>query len=146
MSHKKAENIDSSNIIQIKAVRTRAKVNTQLNLVPNDNTPVGVFSVYQSMAAPRGGIKRFLDTITSRITYPKNAIDNNIEGEVKVLFVVEKDGTLIKPRVLQGIGYGCDEEVMKAMLNNPKWIPAIEAGIPVVAQEIITVDFKLTDK
>jgi len=146
LAHKKVENIDSSNTIQIKSVRTRTKVNTQLKLVPNANTSVGVFAVYQSMAKPKGGIKRFTDTITSRIIYPKKAIDNNIEGEVKILFIVEKDGTVIKPRILQGIGYGCDEEVMNAILKSPKWVPAIEVGRPTVAQEIITVDFELIDK
>lgn len=146
LPHKIPENIDSGKIIQIKAVRTRTKINTQLKLIPDTNTSVGVFMVYQETAKPRGGIKRFTDTVTSRIIYPKKAIDNNIEGEVKVAFIIERDGTVLNPWLLQGIGYGCDEEVMKAMLNSPKWIPAIEEGRPVAAKETITVDFKLTDK
>jgi len=146
LSHRKAEKIDSAQIIQISATRTQPKKKAQLNLVQDNPPPTCAYPIFDVRAHPKKGLKKFADTIASHITYPQKAIDNNIEGEVKIGFVIEKDGSIVRTRILQGIGYGCDEEVMNAILKSPKWVPSIENGMPSTAAEVITIDFELTDK
>ena len=50
---------------------------------------------------------------TVKLKYPELAIENNISGVV----IVEMDGDencmLSNPRVIKGIGYGCDEEALR---------------------------------
>jgi len=87
----------------------------------------------------------FADSVQAHISYPAKAIANNIEGLVKVSFTIDRNGTLAF-KLLQGIGYGCDEEVINTIRNLSGWIPAIEAGRPMIVEQTISVEFKLTDK
>jgi protein TonB len=68
-----------------------------------------------------------------------------VEGTVEVLFTVGKEGGVTDLRVLRGIGYDCDEEVIRAIKHAKKWKPAFERDSPVAEQQVIAVQFKLTD-
>jgi TonB family protein len=93
-----------------------------------------------------GGESKFIALIKEKIAYPEKAIENNIEGEVEIGFTVGKDGSLNKIKVVRGIGYGCEEQVVNAIRTSPKWVPAIYAAQPVEIPSSITISFKLTDK
>ena len=51
---------------------------------------------------------------TFTLSYPKKAQDNKISGTVIVEF--DRDSTCVfsNPQVVKGLGYGCDEEALKA--------------------------------
>ena len=51
----------------------------------------------------------------STLTYPLTAQDNNIFGTVVVLFDIDSICRIVNIRIEKGIGYGCDEEAMKAL-------------------------------
>lgn len=89
--------------------------------------------------------KGFKNYIRSKITYPEKAVTNNIEGDVEIGFDIEKDGSLSHFKVLRGIGYGCDEEVINAIKLNHSWRPYILDGRPLVSQSSVTINFKLTN-
>jgi len=89
---------------------------------------------------------RFAKYIQSKINYPQRAIENNIEGEVQIVFTVAQNGTLGKFKVIRRIGYGCEEEVINIMKNSPLWRPGIFNGYPLISTSSVTVMFKLTDK
>lgn len=50
------------------------------------------------------------------IEYPRMALRSNIEGIVEVEFTVNEYGRVLNPVIVKGIGYGCDKEVLKAIL------------------------------
>jgi TonB family protein len=84
--------------------------------------------------------------IKDNLVYPQTAVEHNIEGLVEIGFIVAKDGTLTDIRVLKGIGYGCEEQLIKTILKAGKWVPGICAGDYFTIQQSIAVSFKLTDK
>lgn len=49
------------------------------------------------------------------VHYPEEALQEEVEGVVIVQFIVGERGDVIKPRVVQGLGFGCDEEAIKAV-------------------------------
>jgi TonB family protein len=51
----------------------------------------------------------------STLSYPRSAQDNNISGTVVVLFDIDSNCRLTNIRIEKGIGYGCDEEAIKAL-------------------------------
>lgn len=53
--------------------------------------------------------------LRKRIKYPDEAIRNNIEGIVIVQFKVDTHGQPSNLIVKEGIGYGCDEAVIRAI-------------------------------
>jgi periplasmic protein TonB len=63
--------------------------------------------------------------------YPKEASANKIEGKVVIQFIIDQEGMPGEFKVVQGIGYGCDEAAVEAFKKMPKWKPALVNGKPV---------------
>ena len=86
-----------------------------------------------------------LKYVASSIVYPEMAKNIGAEGTVHVTFVVNEFGKVDNVKVLRGIGYGCDEEVVRIITRMPKWIKAgkDEKGRPVRVRYNIPVRFKL---
>ncbi len=91
----------------------------------------------------QGGEEALLKYLTATIKYPQLAKDSEIEGKVFVQFVVEKNGEITEAEVLRGIGYGCDEEVMRVVSGMPKWKPGEDKGKIVRSQMVLPCQFKL---
>lgn len=75
-------------------------------------------------AKPSVDDAQFYEYLNANILYPKEAMDNHIEGEVVISFNVSKDGTLSDFGVEKGIGYGCEQELIRVVKAGPAWIPA----------------------
>lgn len=57
--------------------------------------------------------------------YPSEAYQNNKElGRVIVSFIVESDGKILNPKIIQSLSPACDAQVIKAIEMMPRWIPA----------------------
>ncbi len=90
------------------------------------------------MPEPIGG----MNTIYKRLIYPDEAKKNKIEGVVKILAFIEKNGEVSDARVLEGIGYGCDENA-RLTVYFTRFKPGIQKGERVKVQMVIPVEFKL---
>ena len=60
-----------------------------------------------------GGITALRKFIKENLKYPKEALDNKIEGTVLVRHDINHKGKVIGAKVLKGIGHGCDEEAIR---------------------------------
>jgi protein TonB len=92
---------------------------------------------------PIGGYQEFYGQASKKIIYPKDAQRRSIEGKVLVEVLVGKDGSVQSPRIVRGIGFGCDEEALKAVTASAAWTPAIRRGQPVNYRMNIPIVFKL---
>jgi len=139
----KVEDINSKNPVEITAKRITPKTTPTIDIVPATAPPS--YITVQKPEFP-GGSEHFLTFIQKNLSYPDKAVKNNIEGTVEVEFTVEKDGSLTNFILLKGIGYGCDEEVLKAVLKSPKWKPGIMNNVPATINTSVSVRFSLKDK
>lgn len=96
------------------------------------------FVAVEEMPAPIGGIQG----IQSKIIYPEIAKRAGVEGKVYVLAFVDETGTVTKAQVIKGIGAGCDEAALDAVLKT-KFTPGKQRGKPVKVQVSIPIIFKL---
>jgi TonB family protein len=101
------------------------------------NTDVEVLPSYP------GGLVEFGKFLGMNLRYPKEAKDKNIEGRVYVSFVVEKNGSLTDPKVLRGIGYGCDEEALRVIKLSKNWNPGTQNGKAVRVSYTIPIFFQM---
>ena len=102
-----------------------------------------VFKNVETYPVPESGVE--LDAMLSGlITYPQKAIDEGIEGVVRVLCMIAKDGSVSSVVVLKDIGGNCAEEVCKAV-KNIKFKPAMQNGYPRRCNLVIPVSFNLSD-
>jgi TonB family protein len=53
--------------------------------------------------------------ILAKLRYPEKARSSNISGSVTVEFTVDKDGNTKNIFVVEGLGYGCDEEAIRVV-------------------------------
>jgi TonB family protein len=90
-----------------------------------------------------GGMARFYEYWSKNVKYPAEAIENNIEGNVFLSFIVEKDGTLSDIQVERSLGSGTDEEAVRVLKGSPKWIAGIQKGKAVRVKYHIPIGFML---
>ena len=93
-----------------------------------------------------GGEDALYDFIAKNLKYPQAAKDSNIQGRVFVQFTVDKDGTIINPKVARDIGGGCGEEALRVVKMMPKWKPGESRGTKYRVQCTLPVPFELNKK
>ena len=103
-----------------------------------------IFTVVEEMPQfPNGGEAALMKYLHDNIKYPPIARENGITGTVFVTFIVDKDGKVRDPKLLRGIGGGCDEEAMRVVSHMPDWKPGKQNGRNVLVQYNLPVRFTL---
>jgi len=97
-------------------------------------------------AAPKGGRAAYKQYLETSMRYPEEALQNEIEGKVTIQFTVEPTGQLTDFKVLKGLGYGCDEEVIRLIKRGPKWIPTKKDDEAVKDRVKVRLRFRLPKK
>jgi TonB family protein len=95
------------------------------------------------LAEPEGGRRAYDKYLKNSLQYPQQALDNKIKGRVTIQFTVSTDGSLSDFSVFKGLGYGCDEEVIRMVKEGPKWSPTTEDNVAVESEVRVRVKFAL---
>lgn len=127
-------------VISLQAQTDNTKSNNNYREVTVDE---GVFVMVEKMPEFPGGNEAMAQYIINNIKYPEQAKKENISGKVYVSFVVEKDGSISRVKVIKGIGGGCDEEALRVVRKMPKWEPGTQHGKPVRVQYTLPLNFKM---
>lgn len=93
-----------------------------------------------------GGINDFYKFLGDNIKYPEEAAKQDIEGNVFVSFIVEKDGSLNDIKIDKGLGYGTDEEAVRILKLSPKWNPGTQNGKAVRVKYNLPIKFSLSKR
>lgn len=145
---------------QIKIVSNNTSVSPDIHIdvSANPNTPVSdytpsteepevpekvPFTIVEHMPRFPGGETALMKYLSAHIQYPELAQESNIQGTVFIKFVVERDGSIDRVKVLRGIGGGCNMEAIRVVKNMPRWIPGKQRGRPVAVYFTLPVKFKL---
>jgi protein TonB len=96
------------------------------------------FVIVEQMPELIGG----LATLQQEVRYPEKALRANIEGRVYVQFIVNEKGEVENPRVIRGIGGGCDEEAIR-VVKMAEFKPGLQRGRPVRVQFQLPVIFRI---
>ena len=96
------------------------------------------FMAVENMPELKGG----LAGLQKKINYPEMARKAGIEGTVSIQFIVNKEGKVEDPRVLRGIGGGCDEEALR-VVKQAEFEPGRQRGKPVRVQYSLPIRFQL---
>jgi protein TonB len=120
-----------------------SKVKEEISLPPpkedlDINEEPTYFVAVEEMPEPIGGLQK----IQSRIEYPEIAKRIGIEGKVFVRAFVDETGTVTNAEVVKGIGAGCDEAALDAVLKT-KFNPGKQRGKPIKVQVTVPILFKL---
>lgn len=97
--------------------------------------------VQQQQAQYPGGMQALQDYYNQNMTYTEEAKSHRIYGEVMLSVDVMPDSTLTNIIVLQGQGYGIDEEVVR-LLKPMKFSPAVSNNVVIRSNIIISINVK----
>lgn len=103
-----------------------------------------VFMIVESMPTPVGGYEGFYSFISKNLRYPGIASRNGIQGKIFIQFVVDSQGKISDPKIIRGLGYGCDEEALRVVNLGYDWKPGEQRGKPVSVRMMLPIYFKLT--
>jgi|TARA_E500000178_G_scaffold251729_1_gene248329 protein TonB len=106
----------------------------------SEETQDDFFVVVEQMPQLIGG----LASLQKKVKYPEMARRAAIEGRVTIQFIVNEQGEVENPRVIRGIGGGCDEEALKAVMT-ARFKPGMQRGRPVRVQYSLPIVFRFAD-
>lgn len=89
-----------------------------------------------------GGSEALRKFIDSQIRYPEKALESKAEGQVHVTYSVSNEGKVEDIEVVNGIGYGCDEEAIR-VISLLKYGPADNHGVKVRTSMRTRINFRL---
>jgi TonB family protein len=81
--------------------------------------------------------------VTTNLIYPQDAKEYGIEGVVKAEIEVNEIGEITSYQVIEKLGFGCDEAVLKLLSKMPRWKPRLKNGMPRAQKLIVPVKFYL---
>ena len=90
-----------------------------------------------------GDLSEFCNWVYSNIKYPQEALENGIQGNVVVKFVVEKDGRLSNIQVLQSPDKSLSDAAIQVLQESPKWEPGMQRQQPVRVKYTLPVVFQI---
>lgn len=108
--------------------------------IPKDTT---VYRVVEVMPSYPGDMEALYKFLGQQMHYPKEALENGIEGRVVVSFVVEEDGRLTHFEAVSSPSPLLSNEAIRVLRQMPRWNPAKRMGRNVRCQYNIPVMFRL---
>ncbi|MDU0371401.1 TonB family protein [Hymenobacter endophyticus] len=90
-----------------------------------------------------GGDQALHTWLTRNLRYPAIDSRNQVEGNVRVRFVVDKRGRVQNPEIVKGISSSTDAEVLRLLSIMPAWQPAVVAGRAVAVPYELPVEFRI---
>ena len=101
------------------------------------------FDVVEQMPEFPGGANALFEYLAKNIHYPKEAAEKKIQGRVILTFVVEKDGSISRVKVVKSVEASLDQEAIRVVKSMPKWTPGKQNGKNVAVKYTIPMTFRL---
>ena len=112
---------------------------------PKDDviTPEVVLESAEIMPKYPGGASGLMSYLARNIKYPFDAQQSKTQGRVVIQMLVNKDGHVINPKVIQSVSPSLDAEAIRVVMGMPRWEPGKNDGQTVAVQYTLPITFKL---
>lgn len=91
-----------------------------------------------------GGEKAMVQWISTKLKYPKEALDASVEGTLNVWLMIDTSGKVhMKGFVGDTLGHGCESIVRQMVSEMPPWNPSFADGKKLVYENILPLRFSL---
>ena len=112
---------------------------------PKDDviTPEVVLESAEIMPKYPGGASGLMSYLARNIKYPFDAQQSKTQGRVVIQMIVNKDGHVINPKVIQSVSPSLDAEAIRVVMGMPRWEPGKTDGQTVAVQYTLPITFKL---
>ncbi len=104
----------------------------------------GVYEVVEQMPEFPGGVSKLMTYLNTNVKYPAKAQEKGIQGRVVVQFVVDRDGSILNPKVVRAVDPSLDKEALRVVKSMPKWKPGKQKGKNVKVKYNVPIFYKLS--
>lgn len=118
--------INNNNIDVLKFPKILMDTIRKTNIIKSNRITEPILEYVENMPEFPGGEDALMNFLASNLNYPSKAISNNTHGQVVVSFVINEEGNITSPKIIKGLGDGCDEEALRVISKLPKWSPGYQ--------------------
>jgi len=111
--------------------------------VAEENDEGEVFDVVEENPSFPGGDAALMTWLQKNLKYPAAAQENGIQGRVLVSFIVNKDGSIVEPKIIRSVDPSLDKEAARVVSSMPRWKPGKQRGKAVRVKYTLPVTFRL---
>ena len=90
-----------------------------------------------------GGTNGLMQYLSKNIKYPVEAQKEKIQGRVVIQMIVDKNGNVTGPKIIEGVNPSLDAEAIRITTNMPKWKPGMQRGKAVDVKYTFPIVFRL---
>ena len=134
----------------VKVAKKKGKTSATYTATKNGKIHKDAQGIYsRAEVAPEfpGGQAALSNYINNNLNYTQTAIDNGVNGTIHITFVVDEQGKVLNPQVIDGknLSNELDEETVKMFNNMPLWKPGLVKGKKVKTRLELPVTFQLEE-
>lgn len=100
-----------------------------------------IYHLAERMPSFPGGEEALHQYVARKISYPAAAWRKKVQGEVLLYFVVNEQGQVEAPEILQSVHPDLDDEALRVARSLPAFQPAQQHGRPVKAGYMLPIGF-----
>lgn len=120
----------------------RAYAKTDVSIIENND----IYTIVDKMPEYEYGESGLSKFIAHNIRYPKDALQQGIEGRILCSFIVGKDGSISNIEVVNGLNSDLDDEAIRVLGLMPKWMPGVNNGENVNVKCLLPIDFTIDEE
>ncbi len=143
VSLKQEESLLDEGISKILAIDLTEGLDDKSPIAIDENDNPLDFRVVERLPEFPGGMVEFMKWLTKTLKYPMVARQNEIQGKVIVSFIINQDGEVTSPKILQSVDPDLDREAMRVVRIMPKWKAGENKGKSCRTYMCLPIVFKL---
>jgi protein TonB len=120
----------------------RAYAKTDQSILENSE----IYTIVDKMSVYEYGEKELANFISYNMRYPKEALQQGIEGRILCSFIVGKDGSISNIEVVSGSNEALNNEAIRVLGLMPKWTPGENNGEKVNVKCLLPIDFTIDEQ
>ena len=90
-----------------------------------------------------GGSAGWKKYLMKNMEYPDKAQKLQKQGQVVLQFIVDKEGKILDPEIIQSVEFSLDQEALRIIKQSPAWVPAFQNGKKVKSYKKQPITFRL---
>ncbi len=120
----------------------RAYAKTDVSIL-EDNV---IYTIVDKMPYYTYGERELANFISHNIRYPKEAMQQGIEGRILCSFIVGVDGSISNIEVVNSLNPALDNEAIRVLGLMPRWTPGENSGEKVNVKCLLPIDFTIDEE
>ena len=105
-----------------------------------------IYTIVDKMPGYEYGEKELANFISYNMRYPKEALQQGIEGRILCSFIVGKDGSISNIEVVSGSNAALNNEAIRVLGLMPKWTPGENKGEKENVKCLLPIDFTIDEQ